>query len=640
MKTLLNLSVFIISFSAFSLGLQAHTQAPASGVAPADNLVGGIASKKNDQLVFQVAAQEQPTEWVHVFINTDGDADTGFAHHLGSGSGKGLDILIEGNIVYRYQPNDSNLWSWQPIPGVTAERSIDDKILTFKLPVKAIDLSDGSSFFAVTYSQDYAEARDALPRSGGTWKVIPGNDSAVLQTHAEEAVIPLFDRGVDRRAAFDSIGTYACYYGKGMVEELSERDAAIIEIKNQSLENIRRMQEAGTLVIGYISIGEDDELRIGDNQGPGGYDSGYFDRDNNDMPDKNKTWNSYYADSAQPAWRRYFLDRAWDMRRTHGVDGFFLDTVDTSEIYPASKQAMLSLIKELRAQNPESIIILNRGFHTVEPLASTVDGVMFESFTASWDWGLNDYILMRPSAWDWGLEVWQKVLKPAMDQHGIVVLVLDYAAGPNDPAVKTAFDRAATFGFVPEVANIYLDQIYDIDYEAQPDERYLQIQTTPENMSFRLEEPRNGFPEGTLVLPSSLYPDYAVAAVVDGVDDKDSLNWRHRAWASFEKDSAHSLEFRLPRPVTPRGLAIDWAWDSGEPFYSRDFRVEVKPSHDDNAEWQPVAVISDNENASNRLEFNEPSEVVAVRIVQEPGNGSERRPNLMWIERVSLLSSL
>ncbi|WP_269537115.1 endo alpha-1,4 polygalactosaminidase [Cerasicoccus fimbriatus] len=440
----------------------------------------------------------------------------------------------------------------------------------------------------------------------------------------------------DVRDRFERINSYACYYGPGMVEELVSRDAVIIETKKQSPLAIAQMQDGGAIVIGYISIGEDDVLRVGDGQGPGGMDSGYFDRDANGEPDKNKIWNSYYADARQPAWRKYFLERTAAMRDEYGVDGFFLDTVDTSELYPESKDAMISLIQELRAQQPDSVIVINRGFHTIPALSETIDGVMFESGTASYDFAAKEYMLLKPSAWDYGLALWRDVLKPAMDEHGLVVLALDYAASAKHENTRIAMDRATTFGYVPEVSTIYLDAIYDIDYTPSPDERFLELQNTPERMTYQLPEPVNGFPEGTRVAPSSIYPDYDVTPVVDGIADRQQLDWRRRAWASWEKDGEHFLEFQFPQPVAAEGLTVNWAFDNGVHHQAREFRVEVIPA--DQADgWVPVASVGDNQQPSNDLKFD-PVDIVAIRLVQEDGMGSLARPDLMWVEQVTLKS--
>ena len=641
------LSLTCAWFSLLNAAPQPVRQDALDRVEPSETLVAGIAALDGNALIIEVMGEERPSPWLHMFIDSDGDKQTGFNHYLGGTAGRGLDMMIEGDIAYRFSGEDPSVWSWTPDTTVSVNRRYHEDVFVVELPASAVKLSQTPTFLSVVYTDGYAEALDSLPRNGSVWTVSKDDGSASLKDGTSDWMASILSgsdfaekktalsRGsIDRRKAFDQIESYVCYYGSGQIEAMSARDAAIIETKNQTPETIARLQAADTLVIGYISVGEDDDFRVGDGRGPGGYDSAYFDRDGDNVADQNPIWKSHYADARQPSWRRYFLDRAYEMRQQYGVDGFFLDTVDTSELYKESEEAMVSLIQELRAQNPESIIVLNRGFHTVEALAPVVDGVMFESFTTTYDFEDKEYIMQRPSGWDWGLDVYLQTLKPAMDDYGLVVLVLDYVISEVAPEVETAYDRAATFGYVPEVSTIYLDAIYDVDYEGKPDPKYLEVQATPEVMAYTLSEPRNGFPEDTVVMPSSVYSDYAVSPVVDGVDEKSSLHWRNRAWASRDRAEAHSLEFYLPQPVAAREMKIDWAFDNGLHYPASNFRVEVKAG--DSEEWFEVARKESNDAPVTRVALGS-NPIRSVRVIQEPGGGSPDRPNLMWVQQVELI---
>ena len=294
---------------------------------------------------------------------------------------------------------------------------------------------------------------------------------------ASSPITPLPPRA-DARQAFRQIRSYHCYYGAGHTKELLSRDASIIETRAQTPADIDALRRSGRLAIAYISIGEDHDRRKGDGHGPGGYDSTYFDRDGDKLPDKNPVWNSYYANAASPAWRAFFLENAARLRATHGVDGFFLDTVETCLLYPDSREGMVTLIRELRARHPESIIVLNRGWDLLPALGDTPDGLMFESFTLSYDFDQKRYEPLPSSGLDYGLDVWRRLLRPAQEKHGLVVLALDYAASADDPAVKLAYDRAATLGLVPCLSTILLDGFLPVSYTGVRDERWLRPQET------------------------------------------------------------------------------------------------------------------------------------------------------------------
>lgn len=143
----------------------------------------------------------------------------------------------------------------------------------------------------------------------------------------------------------------------------------------------------------------------------------------------------------------------------------------------------------------------------------------------------------------------------------------------------------------------------------------------------------NGFPKGTRVMPSSLYPDYEVAPVLDNTADKASLGWRNRAWASTERPDPHWLEFALPNPQPVSEVRVVWATDNGEAFPSRRFEVQVQAKAE--SKWETVWKTDENLSKSTVVTFPA-REVQKIRVVQEPEGGSSARPNLMWIEQVAL----
>ena len=634
MKSLFPLFVLFCA----TLSAEPFTQPAASTTAPAGaGLIAANATVANGILTLSLKSNGGDfTAWTHVFIDLGPAAKPSYNHTSGKPAGNGLEILLEGAQAYRFSGDSPTVWSWTPLSGVTVERTITGDTLTLKTPLAPLGLPSGGTvkIFAATYTDNYAETLDTLPRDTRAWTFAVPKYNAPLPGKTTSAITPLPPRQ-DARAAFKKIQSYSCYYGAGHTADLLTRDAAIIETKTQSVADVNALRAAGRLAIGYISIGEDSELRTGDTKGPGGYDSAYFDRDHDNVPDKNATWNSYFANAASPSWRARFLARADEMLKTHGVDGLFLDTVETSLSYPDSLKSMVSLIRELRARHPDTVIVLNRGWDLLPDLGAAPDGIMFESFTLSYDFTEKRYVTMRASAWDQGLAVWQKLIQPAQKKYGLVALALDYAPAADSPEISLAYDRAATLGMIPCVTSIMLDSFYDISYQGRVDSRWLSPAETADTRIVTLDTQRNGFPAGTRVTPSSNYSDYTVAAVVDGVADKAALGWRDRAWASAESRAEHSLEFALPA-VEATGLTIDWARDNGRTFPARSFRVEVRPAGPDANAWTRVAQVKDNTSERSVITFDQ-AVITGLRIVQSAAGGAADRPNLMWVQQVSLV---
>jgi hypothetical protein len=614
-----------LSFTSLAYCLEQPPKAEAQG----QSLLTGQAESTPETLTVSFNTEDKPTAWTHVYLQTDADEETGHRHWSDLDGRKGLDYLVEGSTLYVWSGKDDvRGWHWTAVPGGGVTRSENGTEVVLEIPWTSLEVTEGEkvSLFIATATENFADTLDLLPREGGTLEV------TVPKVPKKKAVST---PAKDARPRFKKIQSYACYYGKGQVEALKTRDAVIIETKSQTPESVAEIRKDGTLAIGYISAGEDDQLRKGDGKGPGGFDSAYFDRNHDDKPDKNEIWSSYFTDAATESWINHFLGKAKQMKEEYGVDGFFLDTVETFTLYTENRKPMVELIRRLREQNPDSVIVINRGWDLLADLDDVVDGLMYESFTLSYDFGTKSYVRMRPSALDEGRMIHDRFLKPAQEKHGLVVLALDYAAEPDAPGIQDSVDRAVSFNMIPEITTIYLDHIFPPKYKGQKNEKWLKDFLTPESMAYTTSKEINGFPAGTRVMPSSLYPDYEVSPVLDGQTNKVALGWRNRAWASNERPDPHWIEFQMPKAQPVSEVKVTWATDNGEAFPSKNFAVEVVPAGAAIDAWKTVWKTNENHSKTCVVKFPE-TEVLRIRIAQEAEGGSTARPNLMWMEQVAI----
>ena len=393
-------------------------------------------------------------------------------------------------------------------------------------------------------------------------------------------------------------------------------------------EDIAALKKLGVVVVGYLTVGEDDELRQADGSGPGGFASWYLDENHDGQPDQNGIWKSYYANANDPAWR---ADRVREARRLVGEDGYdgiFLDTLDTATAFPATAPGMVQLIEGLRAALPEAPIVLNQGFPMLERLAPSADGLMIESFTATYDFQTRSYVLHTPSSLDWTRGVAERI-RPLVERHHLKVLVLDYALPADRERIQLAADRAATFGYLFAAAPITLDAVYDMNIRGRPDPKWLAKQATPDTLRYTLPAPANGFPAATVLVPSGCYGGYRVAPLVDGIRERDKLYWADAGWASAEDGDEAWLELRFPEPLSAGTLRLQWAVDNGRLHASRQYRVEVRRGSD----WEVVDRVENNTQAVTEHALPA-TPFEALRICQPPHGGSERRPDLMWLAQV------
>ena len=182
--------------------------------------------------------------------------------------------------------------------------------------------------------------------------------------------------------------SYMIYYGmldEALIEQAKQYDIVIVHPNNGDItrEQIRKIQSAGTLVLGYLSVGEDlrtagmtpeqmleDERFVGNGKGPRvdprepgsvsleqdgyfgeaspagiGYASYYLDDNDHDgKPDFNPYFGCAYTNIGDPVWYAELMDMTLDggdgvagirelLTDSYGrgldCDGLFLDTIDT-----------------------------------------------------------------------------------------------------------------------------------------------------------------------------------------------------------------------------------------------------------------------------------------------------------------------
>lgn len=264
------------------------------------------------------------------------------------------------------------------------------------------------------------------------------------------------------------IRTYTVYYGEGEIEVMKQFDLAILETASQTKEGIRELTKSGTKTIAYISIGEAD---------PGTWYYPYVDE--NWKLGSNENWDSDFIDVRHQGWHDLILDKMIPHIIGYGVQGLFLDTVDSVDVEPEMTDAMIALIRDIRERYPELIIVMNRGLTIMDEAIPYIDGLMFESFSVDVDWDTVDWDTIPPKAvyskWTGDEELWTadtaRRLGEWQRRTGLTVLALDYANPDETDSIQYAYDRATSFGmelwdFVPYVSTLDLHHIYthEIDY--------------------------------------------------------------------------------------------------------------------------------------------------------------------------------
>lgn len=258
------------------------------------------------------------------------------------------------------------------------------------------------------------------------------------------------------------VNTYTVYYGEGKIGEMKKFDLAILETASQTKAGIAELTKAGTTTIGYISVGEADP------------DTWYYPFvDPKWALGTNENWNSKYIDVRNQGWHDLILKKMIPHIVDYGVQGLFLDTVDSVDVEPKMKDAMVQLIREIREMYPDLILVMNRGLTIMDEAVPYVDSIMFESFSVDVDWDTVNWDTNPPKAIyrKWGNEeqLWTSDTARRLGEWqmktGLTVLSLDYANPGDTELIQYAYDRATAFGsglwnFVPYVSTLDLQHIY------------------------------------------------------------------------------------------------------------------------------------------------------------------------------------
>lgn len=561
-----------------------------------------------------------------VFVDTDSKASTGYQSVHAEGCG--FDFLLSGGQLHKFAGATQSAWSWSAVGD--ADVASEGSKWRARFDAGLLE-SRHARVVPMMMSADWQSLVDRAPDVGTMRLTLSGPLESKPQVQAQMAE-PRANCYKPPRERFAAAESFYCFYGSNHAAELSHYDIVVAHSPQMAKEDIAALKKLGVVVVGYITLGEDDELRKGNGEGPDGYASWYFDQDGDGAPDKNKIWESYFVNANDPLWRADRIAEARRLVNDEGYDGIFLDTVGVAaELYPESKPGMIRLINELRAALPAAPIVQNQGFPLLADLADVVDGLMIESFTATYDFAKREYHLHAPSTLDWTRGIAESTIRPEVERTGLRVLVLDYAKMQDRESIQVAADRAATFGYLFAAAPIYLDAIYP-PVEGKPDQKWLRRQATPETMKHVLKEAANGFPAGTVLLPSSCFGGYRVAPVVDGIADRSGLYWSEAAWASAEDGEPAWLEVRFPAPHSGGAVRIHWCVDNGRLHASREYQVEVRRG----AEWQVVDRVRDNTRAVTEHELPRRA-FDAVRLWQPANGGSVPRPGLCWVEQIELL---
>jgi uncharacterized protein (TIGR01370 family) len=241
-------------------------------------------------------------------------------------------------------------------------------------------------------------------------------------------------------------------------DELQAFDVVVVEpayVLDPGKRATERMQ-----VFAYVSVGEVEYRRPYAADLPQGTVAG-----------ANETWRSHVIDQTHPEWPQFFLDRILTPLWRAGFRGFFLDTLDsfhliakTDEAREAQAQALVALVRALRARFPAARLIFNRGFEVLPHVHEEVFAVAAESIYRGWDPKVRQYVEVTEADRTWLLGQLRRV----QNEYGLPVIAIDYASPGERELARATARRISGLGFVPWITNAEHDLLGVGNVEVAP----------------------------------------------------------------------------------------------------------------------------------------------------------------------------
>ena len=259
--------------------------------------------------------------------------------------------------------------------------------------------------------------------------------------------------------AFAAQPSIAMFYGENPPwDELHAFDAVVVETLH--VPDPKLHADARTTLFAYVAVGEVSPERAYLKAIPAAW-----------KLEQNSDWGSVVLDQSQPAWPVFFAERVIKPLWEAGYRGFFLDTLDSYQLYTKAEAekgrqeaGLVAVIRELKKRYPQAKLIFNRGFEILPQVHREVYAVAAESLFRRWNAAQQEYVAVPPNDREWLLGQ----LNHIHQKYRLPVLSIDYVPpGQRDLARATAA-KISDLGFVPWVTNPQLDMLGVGEIEVMP----------------------------------------------------------------------------------------------------------------------------------------------------------------------------
>ncbi len=244
---------------------------------------------------------------------------------------------------------------------------------------------------------------------------------------------------VSQDKGIENVKRYAVCYSKVKPTEAKDFDLLILDPDHYTKEELSEFKKLGIILIAYLNLAEFEAYR------------GYT------LPDslllgENPIWeNHFYIDVTSEVWRNLIFGEMIPKIISKEFDGFFLDMIDIVQIFPHFKEKIIGMVKLIKSQNPDKLVIANNGWVLIDTLKNFVDAFLVEGLFTRYDFKKGKYYVRFEKEYLDKVEILKKISKK--------IFTLDFL--PENDKRRNYIKRLSLhYGFVPYISTIELNKIY------------------------------------------------------------------------------------------------------------------------------------------------------------------------------------
>ncbi|MFN3134114.1 MAG: endo alpha-1,4 polygalactosaminidase, partial [Candidatus Kryptonium sp.] len=232
---------------------------------------------------------------------------------------------------------------------------------------------------------------------------------------------------------------YAVCYSKVTPDEAKDFELLILDPDHYTANEIGELKKSGTILIAYLNIAEFESYR------------GYS------IPEsliigKNPEWEGhFYVDVTSNVWQSLIFDQVIPKIISKNFDGFFIDMVDIVQVFPHFYAWVIDIVRTIKLQNKEKILIANNGWILMDTLKNYVDAFLIEGLFTSYNFQSKRYFVRFEK--EYADRV--KILKSL----GKKIFTLDFLP-EHDKRRNFVKNLSKYYGFTPYVSTIELNKLH------------------------------------------------------------------------------------------------------------------------------------------------------------------------------------